>query len=689
MSMPLGGSVDTEASLTRTGVHLGTPRYRAPEQQAGNTIDEATDQFAFCVAMHEALHRVHPFVGTTARELRESIAAGRRAPVPGEPAVPSWLREVVSRGLAIDPKQRHPSMAALVAALAADPSRRRRRVLGAVAGGLLAVGAAGSWWALARAPAPCTDGPARLEGAWDAEQRERVVATVSAVPASYAAETSTRVANILDDYRQQWLAAYRDACEATRVHARQTEARLELRASCLDRHRRALAALADVLSETDASSLPLATRAALDLPPIDECADPDPERARLEAPSTSLAAAEAGELADAFARADALYRAGRYVGAREVADEVARRAEAAGWSSMYAEASFVIGRSDIELGEATRAMAALERAYHAADAAGNDGLRVLVAGKLIYASAVGEHAPEDPPWIEHGWAALRRQGGDPAFESVLHGSVGSLRRQQGRLELALEEHRRAIALAEDFGRDPMRIAVYHNEAGNDLAELGRAEEAIADYRATEDIVAELLGPAHPHVGLAHDNIAHALARLGRHDEALVEHRRALEILEPALGPEHISVAMCRGNIANALSKLGRPAESLLVHREVLATLSDTLGARHRLVAQAHGAIADDLEAMGDREGALEHSVAALDIHRAALPAGHPSIGEAHHEVARRYGLLARHAEALEHLRHAAGVFAEAEVPDAWRAHTHAQITVELALLALTPERPSP
>src|SRR5262249_34290905 len=47
--------------ITRTGSVLGTPAYMAPEQWTGGTVGPAADQFAFCVALWEALAGTRPY----------------------------------------------------------------------------------------------------------------------------------------------------------------------------------------------------------------------------------------------------------------------------------------------------------------------------------------------------------------------------------------------------------------------------------------------------------------------------------------------------------------------------------------------------------------------------------------------------------------------------------------------------
>ena len=125
---PASGSVTT----TKTGAILGTPAYMAPEQWNGGPVTPATDQFAFCVALWEALAGQRPFRGGSMDELRTGVLAGPAQL--DDNAVPRPLRAILLRGLAVDPAKRWPSMDALLAALQSRTHRRRRWGLALVAG---------------------------------------------------------------------------------------------------------------------------------------------------------------------------------------------------------------------------------------------------------------------------------------------------------------------------------------------------------------------------------------------------------------------------------------------------------------------------------------------------------------------------------------------------------------------------
>ena len=68
--------VDSDLALTKTGTLMGTPAYMAPEQFKGETADARTDQFAFCVALYEALYGYRPFSGGTIHKLAANVLLG-------------------------------------------------------------------------------------------------------------------------------------------------------------------------------------------------------------------------------------------------------------------------------------------------------------------------------------------------------------------------------------------------------------------------------------------------------------------------------------------------------------------------------------------------------------------------------------------------------------------------------------
>jgi serine/threonine-protein kinase len=127
--------------LTEPGRFLGTPAYMAPEQLKRGPVDARTDQFSFCVALHQALHGELPFAGKGASELLAAIEQRRIAEGPNARRVPARVRRALRRGLSPDPADRFDSMDRLLVALERRPATNRRRVATAGALALLAAAA--------------------------------------------------------------------------------------------------------------------------------------------------------------------------------------------------------------------------------------------------------------------------------------------------------------------------------------------------------------------------------------------------------------------------------------------------------------------------------------------------------------------------------------------------------------------
>lgn len=112
---------DGPPSLARTGTGqiLGTPRYIAPEQWRGGSVDGRADQFAWAVMAYEALAGRHPD-DTSPGFGRVADWRGPAAPLHAlVPDLPFGVSSIVGRAMAVFPDQRFPTMAQLCAELEA------------------------------------------------------------------------------------------------------------------------------------------------------------------------------------------------------------------------------------------------------------------------------------------------------------------------------------------------------------------------------------------------------------------------------------------------------------------------------------------------------------------------------------------------------------------------------------------
>src|SRR5579871_271549 len=155
-------------ALTRTGTLVGTPLYMAPEQFQRRKTSARTDQFSFCVALYEALYGERPFPSSSFSTLVDAVTTGRVREPPRKARIPTFVRRVLLRGLAVDPDKRYPSMSDLLKDLRQDPQRHRRNVaLGAALAALVVLGAVGVQRAATRGQRMCRGAADRLAGVWE------------------------------------------------------------------------------------------------------------------------------------------------------------------------------------------------------------------------------------------------------------------------------------------------------------------------------------------------------------------------------------------------------------------------------------------------------------------------------------------------------------------------------------------
>ena len=112
------GPASTSDALTQEGVFVGTPRYAAPEQIAGGTVDARADLFAAGVMLFEMLTGRPPFTGATVADVMHAVLHAPAPVLTGSPAV-SAVDRVLCRALAKAPADRHASAEAVAAELRA------------------------------------------------------------------------------------------------------------------------------------------------------------------------------------------------------------------------------------------------------------------------------------------------------------------------------------------------------------------------------------------------------------------------------------------------------------------------------------------------------------------------------------------------------------------------------------------
>jgi tetratricopeptide (TPR) repeat protein len=626
-SLDLAGAAGIPTSrtvaLTGTGVLLGTPLYMAPEQFLARATDARTDQFSFCVALHEALCGERPFPSESFPVLFEAVVSGRVREPAQKARVPSFLRKLLLRGLETDPAARHPSMRALLEALRHDPIRRRRTFAAAAAVALVALAAAAGMQRIAtRGQRMCGAAGEKLAGIWElrdqGERREAVHRAFLGTGRAFAEETWTHVSRLLDDYGRRWTAMYTDACEATHVRGDQSAEVLDLRMACLEGPRGAMKALTDVLSQTDTAVLVEAVNAAQALPALERCADVPALRTVVPPPADAATRARVAVLHGELAEVKALSDTGQWPAALRKAGPVVEAARAVGYEPLLAETLAAQGWLELQTGDAASATKNLEAAVWVALAARRDDIAAESAANAMATTGYYLGRREDGDrWQQVAQALQRRLGpGHDRAAAWFYQDRADLRRQRGDDQGALSDFKQALALKQkalapnhpDIALSLLSIAAEYNDLGHHAEALAAADKAVEGYR-------NAYGINSPQVAFPLGNRGESYELLGRYPEAERDLRLAVDLSGQWVGPDHPWTAY-------PLTALGKTL--LLEHhvREATPILERALRIREKsepnaaLVAETQFALARARWELGqDRAGALSLAEAARDTYR--------------------------------------------------------------------------
>ncbi len=617
-----GSRSSLRMQLTQTGMVMGTPAYMAPEQFFAGFIDERTDQFSFCVVLYRALFGVRPFVGDTFQELGRAVGQGQLQEMPKGSPVPKKIQAALRKGLSVTRDLRHPSMDALLAELE-QSSGQSRRVAWLGSALVLAAGVTGAAIMGASepsAPPPCAGAEVGLEGIWDDAHRTGMASAFAATQLPYAEDSRVAVERSLDEYTEHWVELRTQVCEATRVRGDQSEVLMDLRIGCLDGRLRDVNALTALLTEADADVVKNAALGAAQLPKLEDCTTVDRDASNLLEPEDPAMAEQVEQLRGLLAEARALGLAGKYAESLVRGEQALERARDVDYLPLRAEVAVLVAQVRERQMTPEPARAAFEEALYAAAASGHTLIEAQALTGML--SVLGMHLNETDAALHYGryaTAVLERLGDPPELHAAIALYRGNTYMGMAQLELALEQHRRAVELsdgvpaaerihlaalnnvaaalgqqghyrdaAEAFAKATAlaeaRVGPWHPVVGNHYNNLGvtysRLDEttrAMTSLRRALEIYDKVLDPDHPEFGRAYHNLGVVQKALGDEEASYASYRKALEIKLRGLGPDHTSVALSSNNIGDALIDLGRPGEALPYIEDAL-----------RIWAKAHG-----------------------------------------------------------------------------------------------------
>jgi tetratricopeptide (TPR) repeat protein len=604
----------SKRAITAIGSVMGTPAYMSPEQHSQLPATEASDQFAFCVSLWEALFDQHPFVdgdrgAMSPFAIGYAIFDGALIPPRRGHRVPRRVVEALTRGLSHTPSQRWSSMNELLVEL--EPPPRRRLWPIAIAGGLAAIGGgAAMFLALHHGPA---DDPAscasvegaRVEQAWSATAAGQIADRFAKSGKPYAQPVAQQLRTGLDHYAEHWRELAGDVCTAERAAIGPPIELVVRRRACVDSRLDALRALVNLLSAENRPEYVDHAQSMVDgLPDLEACNDTAELLAVPGAPPAALAS-QVEQLGHDLTTTTARGDGGELERAKNELAEIAKRADALGWAPLQARAHLAYAKqlavlSDPRSNAETARAAELATANHLdREAAEAISLAVFAAGNARQKDVIAALAPLD--------RAMAVRTGDrylPIGVDIVYGrALARLHDFDGSLKIC----RAALATAEKLDRSVL--------AANARDCLLESLVPAGAYAELQPLITKIIetnektfGPDHPITA----DYLHVRANIelsqGKLDEGCKDAERVLEIRRRSFGPQDVKIADALDGVGDCRRVQNNVAEERKMYEqalEVARAAGDTPLAVD-LQAQIHQELAFLAATHKDHKGAIAH-----------------------------------------------------------------------------------
>jgi CHAT domain-containing protein len=175
---------------------------------------------------------------------------------------------------------------------------------------------------------------------------------------------------------------------------------------------------------------------------------------------------------------------------------------------------------------------------------------------------------------------------DPHGLSQAARALGDICEDLGDWECALSSYDEAINAERTAEKTiPRQLAKALNNRAYLYAQLGRNEEAYADYRLVYGMVESAIGREDARFGYVSINLGTSLVTLGRPEEAIPYLEQAIKVLEKANGPGNYRTAMARATLARAWAGEGKFDQALPLMQEAVDAYRSDFYKEHYLIAK--------------------------------------------------------------------------------------------------------
>lgn len=583
-----------ESSEEGSAISAGTPRYLAPEVQAGGLATLAVDLYAFGELAHLLATATHTQSGVVANDLR-----------------PRPLRQLLSRMLDPEPaaRPRAGDIRRALQRLQDAPQRRLRQtmwtsvLLGLI--GIVIATSLGIWREQAQRHL--------AERARDEAQATSTFLTeMLAAPSPEMSGRDVRVVDVLAAAAERAEAA-NELSPATRAALLSTIGRSQL-----------------ALSHFSAADASLSAALALDTP------------------ANALSAEQA--LRIGLSLVDARMHREQDAAARALLERVATDPRWQGDAAAVAEIDIQRGQLQQSEGKLDAALRTLAP-YLSASATVPPALRLRALRNQADILFEQRQIPATEKVLREALALsahLGRRGSNLEYD--LRMMLSNTLNEQGRFVEAEASYRALVVWAETaYGEGSLPSLAAWGSVANTLNSQGRFAET---QQLLENLLPKIEKLTGADGGMAlgvRSNLASAMFQNGQLDAALVAYDQLIASDQKHFGPAHPQTLIDRFNRVEALNTAGRNAEALLAGEQLRTDMTAAMGAEHLFTLETEDAIGFAMTALGR---ALEAEALHREIWRrksVAIGADNPYTLLSHEYLARALIAQRRFAEARSEL----------------------------------------
>lgn len=562
-----------DVQLTRTGAVMGTPAYMAPEQFAGKPSDERTDQFAFCVALHEALTGERPFRSYSFATLSAAVVRGNRTYTAGAKALDPAISAALDRGLQTSPDERFGSMTELLEAL--SPAARSSAGLIMVGVAVLATATAAAYGlgkknaAPPAEPEPCADAGVAIDALWTEERRQSVLSAFERSGAFNGPSMGVRVVKVLDEHAAAWTEAAGRSC-AMAGHERVFTEELAFRSGeCLGESLSTFERTIEAFADVDVDRVQSSLSSVEGLPKPESCNEINWLELQVGVPFELELRAALSEVSDEVDKASHARAANDARGCLEQISAMEPRVRELGFGPEIARLLAIRAACELAVGEARDSERTRERAFEAALAAADDltGLKIASTTAHVLATTTDEFDAAET-WIRRAEALLKRHDlKRPEYVVPILNVRGILAARQNQTEAAIEHFEQVAALTRDDPASAERYIAGLSNVGVSLANTQRLDEASAAFRDAVEFASEHWGPRHAMTATQQTKLAQVLVMQGHFETGRTAHKEALEGLRAADDQPRLTIVYALTSLGVVERKLGNLAVAKSLYEE--------------------------------------------------------------------------------------------------------------------------